>query len=198
MRFALPIVASCASAVMVSTLGLTVPAAAAGSATVTPTIDEHALTEVSEDGLDAPGARESSLVTTQVTNSSTTNLPNLLRSPSAVNALGMAPLGTFGSGGTAISPVSLQESESSTPGESAPAPAEETSPAPTETPDMSGGVREKTEDGVNIAAISDVLEVPESRSSVVGVTYDSSADVTIEVRIRTGDTDHGAVTPVGK
>jgi len=184
MRFALPIVASCASAVMVSTLGLTVPAAAAGSATVTPTIDEHALTEVSEDGLDAPGARESSPVTTQVTNSSTTNLPNLLRSPSAVNALGMAPLGTFGSGSTAISPVSLQESQPRTPSGSAP---EETSPEPTETPDMSGGVREKTEDGVNIAAISDVLEVPESRSSVVGVTYDTETEVTVEVRIRTGE-----------
>ena len=184
MRFALPIVASCASAVMVSTLGLTVPAAAAGSATVTPTIDEHALTEVSEDGLDAPGARESSPVTTQVTNSSTTNLPNLLRSPSAVNALGMAPLGTFGSGSTAISPVSLQESQPRTPSGSAPA---ETSPEPAETPDMSGGVREKTEDGVNIAAISDVLEVPESRSSVVGVTYDTETEVTVEVRIRTGE-----------
>ncbi|GAA4285113.1 hypothetical protein GCM10022261_26440 [Brevibacterium daeguense] len=192
----MPLVASCAAAVMVSTLGVTIPAAASGAPTVTPDIEERDLTSVDEDGLEAPGARSASPATAQTTNQSTTNLPNLLRSPDALTALGTAPIGTFEKGSSVLRPLSLAETPDqdaeAEPGASDSAPGEsESAPAPDEAestesaaPDMSGGVKEKTEDGINIAAISDVLDVPDSRSSVVGVTFANSESVTIEVRTK--------------
>lgn len=194
MRFALPVTASCAAAAMVTTLGLTVPAQAAGSAAVTPDIEEQDLTSVSEDGLDAPGARSSSTATASATNeSTTTNLPDVMRSEQALTALG-ASLEKPADGAQAL-PISLAEnpegsdgsgdSESSAPSESPEASEEETAPEPSESSDISGGVKEKTEDGMNIAAISDILDVPNDYSSVVGVTFESSSPVVIEVRTNT-------------
>ncbi|MDN5586270.1 MAG: N-acetylmuramoyl-L-alanine amidase, partial [Brevibacterium sp.] len=53
--------------------------------------------------------------------------------------------------------------------------------------DISGSVRQKTEDGVNIALISDVLDVPTNNPSLVGFTFsESQSNIRIQVRVKSG------------
>ena len=53
--------------------------------------------------------------------------------------------------------------------------------------DISGSVRQKTEDGVNIALISDVLDVPDDNPSLIGFTFsESKSNIRIQVRTKQG------------
>ena len=53
--------------------------------------------------------------------------------------------------------------------------------------DISGSVRQKTEDGVNIALISDVLDVPSKNPSLIGFTFsESKSSIHIQVRVKSG------------
>ncbi|MDN5793994.1 MAG: peptidoglycan recognition protein, partial [Brevibacterium aurantiacum] len=53
--------------------------------------------------------------------------------------------------------------------------------------DISGSVRQKTEDGVNIALISDVLDVPTNNPSLIGFTFSQSkSNIRIQVRVKSG------------
>ncbi|SDS88903.1 LGFP repeat-containing protein [Brevibacterium siliguriense] len=53
--------------------------------------------------------------------------------------------------------------------------------------DISGSVRQKTEDGVNIALISDVLDVPDDHPSLIGFTFsESKSNIRIQVRTKQG------------
>lgn len=176
----LPALATCAAAALLSGIGL---APAAASTTVTPKISEHSLS-VSEDGLLEPGARSSSAATATVTNRShTTNLPNVFKAEGTFDAAGpLTALGTY-SGDSATEAVGVVQNVSTSDdarGDSAE--AEKDSGAPV--PDMSAGVKDKTEDGITISAITDVLDVPDTRSSVVGITYEGATDVAFEVRTK--------------
>ncbi|SDR74771.1 LGFP repeat-containing protein [Brevibacterium sandarakinum] len=52
---------------------------------------------------------------------------------------------------------------------------------------ISGSVRQKTEDGVNIALISDVLDVPSKNPSLIGFTFsESKSNIRIQVRVKSG------------
>ncbi|WP_084500122.1 NlpC/P60 family protein [Brevibacterium album] len=220
MRILLPSAAACAAAVLVTTIGLSGSTVAVASP-VTPDVSESPLTELDEDGLDAPGARASSTSTANVTNRSTSNLPGLLRAPEAAQTLAAAP-GAFAAPGSAFtaSPMGLTESSGASvesPAAEAPAeaPAETQAPAPEEEPAETpaaegpglggeeaseapedepaegpagvGSVKDQTEDGVTIAAISKVLDVPSKNPSVVGVSFEGESDVTFEVRQKAGD-----------
>src|SRR5699024_9830054 len=59
--------------------------------------------------------------------------------------------------------------------------AETTEPAEADAP-VVGSVKEETEDGVTIAAISEAVDVPSGNPSVVGITYEGAAGVSFEVR----------------
>ncbi|RAD04382.1 hypothetical protein DN549_32355, partial [Burkholderia multivorans] len=51
--------------------------------------------------------------------------------------------------------------------------------------DISGSVRQQTEDGVNIALISDLLDVPSKNPSLVGVTFSNApSSIRIQVRVK--------------
>lgn len=213
MKSALTSAAVCAVAAMVSTIGLT-PASAAPAQTVTPSIGEHALTALSEEGLQAPGARDASGQTSQIANQSTRNLPDVFRAPAALERLRFADsgtLGTFGGersaqsaaltngdsgadsgqgeldGGDASVPAqSPSRSAKSQDGQEAQGELDGGQKSAQPTPEISGGVEDKTEDGVKIAAISDPLDVPSDHASVVGVTSAVENGAKIEVRTRTG------------
>ena len=61
--------------------------------------------------------------------------------------------------------------------------------------DISGSVRQKTEDGVNIALISDVLDVPDDNPSLIGFTFsESKSNIRIQVRVKHGS-EWGIGTP---
>ncbi|GAA2086747.1 NlpC/P60 family protein [Brevibacterium salitolerans] len=220
MRILLPSAAACAAAVMVTTIGLS-GSTDAVAAPVNPDVSETPLTEIDEGGLDAPGARASSNSTAAVSNRSTTNLPGLLRAPTAAQNLSAGPAAAAAAAGSAFSatPMGLADSSAGSSGEEgdadgdseqqAPAetqaPAEASTPSPAEAeseePDASeapadeptegpagvGSVKDQTEDGVTIAAISEVMEVPSKNPSVVGVAYEGTADVTFEIRQKSGD-----------
>ncbi|MDN5806056.1 MAG: NlpC/P60 family protein [Brevibacterium sp.] len=63
----------------------------------------------------------------------------------------------------------------------------ETSEDSKDSEDISGSVRQKTEDGVNIALISDVLDVPSKNPSLVGFTFsESKSNIRIQVRVKSG------------
>ncbi len=184
MRILIPAVATCAAAVMTSTLGLVLPASAD---TVTPDVEKKSLTDVSEPGLEAPGARAASGSAADAANQSMTNLPNLMKSDAFIQQMSVGSSGVFGASAAPMStaPGELGGGEPPETGGG----SDESTEAPTETskPDMSGSVQEKTEDGVNIAAISDVLDVPAGRSSVIGAAYQGTTNVTIEVRVQSAD-----------
>ena len=191
MRILIPAVATCAAAVMTSTLGLVLPAAAD---TVTPDVEKKSLTDVSEPGLEAPGARAASGGAATAANQSMTNLPNLMKSETLLKQQSIGTSGAFSAAPMSTTPGDLGDAGDPDLGggngsdDSTQAPDEPTeSPEATEEPDMSGSVQEKTEDGVNIAAISEVLEVPAGRSSVIGASYEGDTNVTIEVRVETSE-----------
>src|SRR5699024_4331296 len=51
--------------------------------------------------------------------------------------------------------------------------------------DISGSVQQKTEDGVNIALISDVLDVPSNNPSLIGFTFsETKSNIRIQVRVK--------------
>ena len=50
--------------------------------------------------------------------------------------------------------------------------------------DISGSVRQKTEDGVNIALISDVLDVPDDNPSLIGFTFSNRSQYPHQVRTK--------------
>src|SRR5699024_6701562 len=53
--------------------------------------------------------------------------------------------------------------------------------------DISGSVQQKTEDGVNIALISDVLDVPSNNPSLIGFTFsETKSNIRIQVRVKHG------------
>ncbi|TGD33201.1 hypothetical protein EB835_01485 [Brevibacterium sp. S22] len=215
----MPTVAGCASVALVGTLAVTATTAAA--ATSSPEVSKEAL-DVSKDGLDVPGARDSSDSTATAANqSATSNLPNIFKSqtalasakvPDVVNASATAATGTVNnvSAGLTSGSAEIEPSESSTPSDAEQSPAEDEK---TEDPstsedeksnddksddegakdeksddeDISGSVRQKTEDGVNIALISDVLDVPTNNPSLVGFTFsEAKSNIRIQVRIKHG------------
>lgn len=209
MKYILPTVAGCASVALVGTLAVTAPTAFA--ATVEPEVTQKAL-NVSEDGLKVPGARDSSDSAASVANqSASSNLPNIFKSqtalaatqvPATVNVSAQpasatvtpASAGLTSPEGSGDAPAEGEQSQS---GDAAPAeetaPAQETAPAEeTKEPskdgdDISGSVQQKTEDGVNIALISDVLDVPSKNPSLVGVTFsDAASSIRIQVRVKSG------------
>ncbi|MDN5793277.1 MAG: hypothetical protein L0H22_09510, partial [Brevibacterium aurantiacum] len=82
MKYLLPTVAGCASVALVGTLAVTAPTAFAAS--TEPEVTQKALS-VSEDGLNVPGARDSSDSTATAANqTATSNLPNIFKSQTAV------------------------------------------------------------------------------------------------------------------
>ncbi|WP_209371966.1 NlpC/P60 family protein [Brevibacterium renqingii] len=219
MKYLLPTVAGCASVALVGTLAVTAPAAIAD--TSSPDVSKEAL-DVSKDGLNVPGARDSSDSTATAANqSATSNLPNIFKSqtalastkvPNIVNAAASASTGTVNNVSTGLSSGSDEAapSEDSTPSEgSTPSDAEQT-PAEDEKSedqkteddgaedssqksdskddeDISGSVRQKTEDGVNIALISDVLDVPSNNPSLIGFTFsETKSNIRIQVRVKHG------------
>ena len=206
MKYILPTVAGCASVALVGTLAVTAPTAFA--ATVEPEVTQQAL-KVSEDGLNVPGARDSSDSAASVANqSASSNLPNVFKSQTALAATQVpATVGTGASAATAaVTPTSAGltspegSSEPPAPAEAEQgekteetAPAEGTAPTDGSTPtekadddgDISGSVRQQTEDGVNIALISDVLDVPSKNPSLVGVTFSNApSSIRIQVRVK--------------
>ncbi|WP_241241620.1 NlpC/P60 family protein [Brevibacterium linens] len=218
MKYLLPTVAGCASVALVGTLAVTAPSATA--ATTSPDVSKEAL-NVSKEGLNVPGARDSSDSTATAANqSATSNLPNIFKSqtalasakvPDIVNASASASAGSVNnvSAGLTSGADEAVPSEGSAPSETEQAPAEG---AENESPksedeksddaggegakdssdesksegedDISGSVRQKTEDGVNIALISDVLDVPANNPSLIGFTF-SQAKSTIRIQVRT-------------
>ncbi|GAA1634364.1 hypothetical protein GCM10009700_21910 [Brevibacterium sanguinis] len=206
MKYILPTVAGCASVALVGTLAVT--ATDAFAATVEPEVTQEAL-NVSEDGLDVPGARDSSSAEASVSNQSATNLPDIFKSQSALAAAQVPETVNVSAQPVAATVAPTSAGLTSPEGSQTPAPAEGTAPAesgdagdggeaaqePTEgsTPtddaqddeDISGTVRQKTEDGVNIALISDVLDVPTKNPSLVGVTFaDAPSTIRIQVRVK--------------
>ncbi|RBP66130.1 LGFP repeat-containing protein [Brevibacterium sanguinis] len=207
MKLILPTVAGCASVALVGTLAVTAPSAFA--ATVEPEVTQEALS-VSEEGLKVPGARDSADSSGQVSNrSATSNLPNIFKSQTALASTQVAAAPVAATGTATVTPASAsltgpQEStspaptEGSTPEESGAAEAP-TAPAEDEKDsaeskdgaeeksdgDISGSVQQKTEDGVNIALISDVLDVPTKNPSLIGFTFSQSqSNIRIQVRIK--------------
>ncbi|MGO3065617.1 MAG: N-acetylmuramoyl-L-alanine amidase, partial [Brevibacterium linens] len=218
MKYLLPTVAGCASVALVGTLAVTAPSATA--ATTSPDVSKEAL-NVSKEGLNVPGARDSSDSTATAANQSAmSNLPNIFKSqtalasakvPDIVTASASASAATVNnvSAGLTSGADEAVPSEGSAPTESEQAPAEG---AESESPksedvksddagdegakdssdetksegedDISGSVRQKTEDGVNIALISDVLDVPANNPSLIGFTF-SQAKSNIRIQVRT-------------
>ncbi|WP_227492725.1 NlpC/P60 family protein [Brevibacterium sp. CFH 10365] len=221
MKYLLPTVAGCASVALIGTLAVTAPTASA--ATTSPDVSKEAL-NVSKEGLNVPGARDSSDSTATAANqSATSNLPNIFKSqtalasakvPDIVNASASASAGSVNnvSAGLTSGSDEAVPSEGSAPSETEQAPAEDAdnedpksddeksddagnegakdSSEESETQDeddISGSVRQKTEDGVNIALISDVLDVPENNPSLVGFTFSQAkSNIRIQVRIKHG------------
>ncbi|WP_166825788.1 NlpC/P60 family protein [Brevibacterium limosum] len=221
MKYLLPTVAGCASVALIGTLAVTAPTASA--ATTSPDVSKEAL-NVSKEGLNVPGARDSSDSTATAANqSATSNLPNIFKSqtalasakvPDIVNASASASAGSVNnvSAGLTSGSDEAVPSEGSAPSETEQAPAEgadnedpksddeksddagnegaKDSSEESETQDeddISGSVRQKTEDGVNIALISDVLDVPENNPSLVGFTFSQAkSNIRIQVRIKHG------------
>src|SRR5699024_5000429 len=219
MKYLLPTVAGCASVALVGTLAVTAPTAFA--ATSSPDVSKESL-KVSEEGLNAPGARDSSDSTaTAAHQSATSNLPNIFKSetalakanaPDIVNASASATTGAVEnvSAGLSSGPDDAESSAESTPSESEQAAAEdeksdEQKSEDTEKSedegekdsseksdskddeDISGSVRQKTEDGVNIALISDVLDVPSNNPSLIGFTFsETKSNIRIQVRVKHG------------
>ena len=106
MKYILPTVAGCASVALVGTLAVTAPTAFA--ATVEPEVTQQAL-KVSEDGLNVPGARDSSDSAASVANqSASSNLPNVFKSQTALAATQVpATVGTGAQAATAaVTPTS--------------------------------------------------------------------------------------------
>ncbi|WP_235351997.1 NlpC/P60 family protein [Brevibacterium sp. UCMA 11752] len=220
MKYLLPTVAGCASVALVGTLAVTAPTAFAAS--TEPEVTQEALS-VSEDGLNVPGARDSSDSSANATNqSATSNLPNIFKSPTAAASTQVPAVVNASSGASAaagstgsVNPVSAglsapegesesAESDATTPKADPSAPAEdsekkddasedeksegsESSEESKDSDDISGSVRQKTEDGVNIALISDVLDVPSKNPSLIGFTFsESTANIRIQVRVKSG------------
>ncbi|WP_349828708.1 N-acetylmuramoyl-L-alanine amidase [Brevibacterium litoralis] len=181
--FGLPTVATCAAAAVLSSIAL---APAAASTQVTPKISEHAL-ELDSEGLGEPGARNSSQSSATAANqSSMTNLSNALKSEEYFEtAAGLTPLGVYDP--TAADGTQVQNVAKDAGASDAEDDASEKDAAGAPAPDMSAGVKEKTEDGVGIAAISQPLDVPETRASVVGIKGLDDAEVFVEVRTRTDE-----------
>lgn len=190
MRILMPSAAACAAAVMVSTLGIST-SLPAHAAPVTAEIDEHSLMSIDESGIDAPGARAASGETAGVANQSMVNLPSIFRSAASLDQVSGAAAGPYAPGSAfAASNLSLADSAPSpAPSGDATAPSgDATSPAPTESADsgeVTGSVKDKTEDGITIAAMSDVLSVPQGNPSVVGVSFTGETAVRFEVREKT-------------
>ncbi|MDN5774971.1 MAG: N-acetylmuramoyl-L-alanine amidase, partial [Brevibacterium aurantiacum] len=219
MKYLLPTVAGCASVALVGTLAVTAPTAFAAS--TEPEVTQKALS-VSEDGLNVPGARDSSDSTATAANqSATSNLPNIFKSQTAVASTNVPDIVNVSAGASAaastgsVNPVSASlsspESGNGSAGaqDSAPA-AEPSAPAAEQeekdgasedaksensessedskdSDDISGSVRQKTEDGVNIALISDVLDVPTNNPSLIGFTFSQSkSNIRIQVRVKSG------------
>ncbi|UVI37407.1 NlpC/P60 family protein [Brevibacterium spongiae] len=219
MKYLLPTVAGCASVALVGTLAVSAPTAFA--ATSSPDVSKEELS-VSEEGLNVPGARDSSDSTATAANqSATSNLPNIFKSQtalaatkvpefvnaststgSAVNASAVTGSVNTTSAGLTSESDEAVSSEGSAPSKTEQAPAEDEksedaedkgsqdSAEESETKDdedISGSVRQKTEDGVNIALISDVLDVPTNNPSLVGFTFsESKSNIRIQVRIKHG------------
>ncbi|TSI18910.1 hypothetical protein FO013_03735 [Brevibacterium aurantiacum] len=216
----MPTVAGCASVALVGTLAVTAPTAFAAS--TEPEVTQEALS-VSEDGLNVPGARDSSDSSANVANqSATSNLPNIFKSQTAAASTQVPAVVNASSGASAaagstgsVNPVSAglsapegeseaAESEASTPKADPSAPAEdsekkddasedaksegsESSEESKDSDDISGSVRQKTEDGVNIALISDVLDVPSKNPSLIGFTFsESTSNIRIQIRVKSG------------
>lgn len=197
---------------MVGTLLVSAPTASA--AATSPEVSKEAL-NVSKEGLNVPGARDSSDSTATAANqSATSNLPNIFKSqtalastkvPDIVNASASAATGSVNN----VSAGLTSGADEAAPSETEQAPAEG---AENEDPksddeksddegakdssdesktqsedDISGSVRQKTEDGVNIALISDVLDVPQNNPSLVGFTFsEAKSNIRIQVRVKHG------------
>ncbi|WP_240689607.1 NlpC/P60 family protein [Brevibacterium sp. S111] len=219
MKYLLPTVAGCASVALVGTLAVT--ASTASAATTSPDVSKEAL-NVSEEGLNVPGARDSSDSTATAANqSATSNLPNIFKSqtalagtkvPEFVNASASADTGSAVNASAATGTVNTTSaglasesdetvpSEGSSPSETEQTPAKKSEDSEDEggqdsaeeseakdDEDISGSVRQKTEDGVNIALISDVLDVPTKNPSLVGFTFsESKSNIRIQIRIKHG------------
>ncbi|HLR44475.1 MAG TPA: NlpC/P60 family protein [Brevibacterium sp.] len=199
MRILVPSVAACAAAVMVTTFGLS-SSTAAIAVPVNPDISSSPLTDISADGLDEAGARASSESTSTASNRGLVNVPGLLRADpdaSAKNA-SAGPLspqsGAFEAANTGLTDSSEDSAEGDGPASGEPSESASETPEGSESAESSetddpvvGSVQEETEDGTEIAAISDAVDVPSGNPSVVGVTYEGEAGVSFEVRQKTGD-----------
>lgn len=194
MKFLGPAIATCASAVLVSTLGVTSPAAAAASPAVTPDVESIALNSVNESGLDQPGATDASAGGESADASGVSFLPTVFASDSRLQKLASGSVGGHAEGlggdGVTVAGNSLTETEEEpsigegeTPEESA-EPTEPAEPSESEDPDISGSVKQKTEDGVNIAAMSDSLDLPADNPSLVGVVWDGESSAVVQVRTK--------------
>lgn len=196
---------------MVTTFGLS-SSTAAIAVPVSPDISATPLTDIDADGLDEAGARASSENTSTASNRSLINVPGLLRAASDTTAknVSAAPFAPD-SGAYAATNTSLTDSSEDSEDADAPAlgdssdstadddassdagssddgsseDAESTEPAETDAP-VVGSVKEETEDGVTIAAISNAVDVPAGNPSVVGITYEGDAGVSFEVRLKSG------------
>lgn len=189
MKFLAPAIATCAAAVMISTLGITVPAAAAAAPAINPEVDSYSLDSVDKTGLNQPGATDASGGEDAPDTSGVSYLPNVFFSQQRIDKIAAGNLGG------ALSPLSeggdaTGTGLTGTEPEEAPAPEESPAPAesarPSEGPDISGSVKQKTEDGVNIAAMSNSLDLPANNPSLVGVTWDGASDAVVQVRTKTG------------
>lgn len=193
MRIRTPLAALAVASVAVSTFGAP---QGANASVARPSVDEMPLTRVDEKGIDEPGARESSNSTASVQNRNIRNLPGVFMAQNmglGANSQGSAePNEKPGLGGSTSETPAQRPAPAQKPRASQkPATSQEPSPtqAPeTSAPSISGSAKDKTEDGVNIASISKVVKVPAGNPSVVGVSYTGDANVTFEVRTKSGGT----------
>ncbi len=188
-------------------IGVGVPAqASTAAAPPAPTTSDYPLSAVSASGILTPGATDGSTSTAQAREQAagpqpTAALPGALLSPAALagigerftqavtsHARGLAlALGAPGAGTRAV------PSAGGTGGSQAEASAPDLHRKPAGT---------RTGDGVTIAALSDVVDLPADSPSVIGVLFDDS-DVRVEFEVRTKTADgwsdwtHLHATPEG-
>ena len=207
MRIITPIVATCAAAAVVGTIGLAAPQSASAEA-ADPDVKKIPLTDVSDTGLKAAGATAASVGTATVANrSATADVPGAFAAANtAAKPAGLGSSSKDSGGGSLGGPSAdsaepaeksgLGGSSADSPGGQSPKPAAPSAPAaeqpstpaaqPTQDPGISGGAEDRTEDGAKIASLSDVLAVPSANPSVVGITYSGQAQAVFEIRVKEG------------